>query len=92
MLATLNGLIGGVHFGFGKGIGALMGGTIIAYTGSTAKAYRVFGVVSAVCAILYFTYLMAKMCCKKRAVATEAEKGVTKEMKTFVQQPPNAKS
>ena len=34
LLATLNGLAGGMHYGFGKGTGGLIGGAIYASTGS----------------------------------------------------------
>ena len=34
-LATLTGITGGAHFGFGKGVGGLVGGVIIEITKST---------------------------------------------------------
>ena len=40
LLATLTGFIGGLHYGFGKGTGALVGGAVIAVTGSTAMSFR----------------------------------------------------
>ena len=39
-LATLNGLSGGAHFGFGKGMGGLVGGVLKDQLGSTAMAFR----------------------------------------------------
>ena len=36
LLATLNGLAQGLHYGFGRGIGGLIGGAIISFTGSIA--------------------------------------------------------
>ena len=39
-LATLNGLAGGAHFGFGKGMGGLVGGILKDQLGSTAIAFR----------------------------------------------------
>merc|ERR1712008_356087 len=56
LLATLNGLAGGFHGGFGKGTGALIGGAIIAYTGSVAIAFRYFGAAAAVFGFIYFIY------------------------------------
>lgn len=56
LLATLNGMAGGMHYGFGKGTGGLIGGAIIAATGSIAIAFRYFGVASAVCGLIYFSY------------------------------------
>ena len=56
MLATLNGLVGGLHYGFGKGTGSLLGGFIISASGSTAYAFRVFGFASVALAVLYIFY------------------------------------
>ena len=42
LLATLNGLAGGFHYGFGKGTGGLIGGAIIAYTGSIATGKVIY--------------------------------------------------
>ena len=56
LLATLNGLAGGMHYGFGKGTGGLIGGAIIAYTGSIALAFRYFGVGAAIFGVIYFAY------------------------------------
>ena len=39
-LATLTGLSGGAHFGFGKGIGGLVGGVIKDQYASTSFAFR----------------------------------------------------
>ena len=39
-LATLNGMAGGAHFGFGKGIGGLLGGVLKDQLGSMAIAFR----------------------------------------------------
>jgi len=39
LLATLSGVAGGLHYGFGKGAGSLIGGAIIAST-TTATAFR----------------------------------------------------
>ena len=40
MLATLNGLFGGIHYGLGKGTGSLIGGALIAVTGSISETFR----------------------------------------------------
>ena len=40
-LATLNGLAGGAHFGFGKGVGGLVGGLLKDNFG-TFMAFRLF--------------------------------------------------
>ena len=39
-LATMTGLSGGAHFGFGKGIGGLFGGILKDQLNSTALAFR----------------------------------------------------
>ena len=39
-LATLTGLSGGAHYGFGKGVGGLVGGLLKETFGSTAVAFR----------------------------------------------------
>ena len=39
-LATLNGMAGGAHFGFGKGVGGLLGGILKDQLGSMAIAFR----------------------------------------------------
>ena len=39
-LATLNGMAGGAHFGFGKGVGGLLGGILKDQLGSMAMAFR----------------------------------------------------
>ncbi len=39
-LATLTGLSGGAHYGFGKGVGGLVGGVLKETFGSTAVAFR----------------------------------------------------
>ena len=56
LLATLNGLAGGMHYGFGKGTGGLIGGAIIATTGSIALAFRYFGVGATIFGLIYFLY------------------------------------
>ena len=64
LLATLNGIAGGVHYGMGKGCGSLVGGYLISVTGNTALVYRYFGVFAAVCGLIYFIYefLLVRIC------------------------------
>ena len=52
-LATLTGLYGGAHNGFGKGCGGLIGGIFIEQTKSTHKAFRYFGIAAASFAALF---------------------------------------
>lgn len=70
LLATLNGLIGGIHYGFGKGTGSLIGGALIAATGSTAYSFRIFGYVSAAGAVAYTFY---QYCISAREEEVEEE-------------------
>ena len=44
-LATLNGLAGGAHFGFGKGVGGLVGGLLKDNFG-TFMAFRLHNMVT----------------------------------------------
>jgi len=81
LLATLNGLAGGFHYGFGKGTGALIGGAIIAYTGSVAIAFRYFGAAAAVFGFIYFIYEYGYVkLCKPKSSAEKEEKTNTKEI------------
>merc|ERR1719369_1310662 len=52
-LATLTGLAGGAHFGFGKGMGGLVGGVLKDQFASTAFAFRTFGIAAFVFGALY---------------------------------------
>ena len=52
-LATLTGITGGAHFGFGKGVGGLVGGVIIEVTKSTKMAFYYFGLFSFGCGGFY---------------------------------------
>ena len=45
-LATLTGIAGGAHHGFGKGVGGLAGGIIIEVTKSTKMAFYYFSMIS----------------------------------------------
>jgi len=52
-LATLTGITGGAHFGFGKGVGGLVGGVIIEVTKSTKMAFYYFGLFAFTCGGAY---------------------------------------
>lgn len=56
LLATFNGIAGGLHYGIGRGCGGLIGGYLISVTGDIALVFRMFGVVSAVCGVIYLSY------------------------------------
>ena len=58
-LATLNGLSGGMHFGFGKGMGGLVGGVLKDQLGSTALAFRTFGIAGFVFGLIYAIFYWA---------------------------------
>jgi len=87
-LATLNGVVGGIHFGFGKGFGSLIGGNIISISGSTAKAYRAFGFFAGVLTIVYFVYIrfLRKFCTGSRRLSEQEDRNIrdNQEMKSFI--------
>ena len=62
LLATFNGIAGGLHYGIGRGCGGLIGGYLISLTGDIALVFRLFGVVSALCGVIYLSY---EYCVKK---------------------------
>ena len=65
-LATLTGLTGGAHAGFGKGVGGLAGGVIIEVTKNTKVAFFYFGLFSFTCSGLLLGVLgVSRLCCKK---------------------------
>ena len=81
LLATLNGLAGGFHYGFGKGTGGLIGGAIIAYTGSIAIAFRYFGAAAAVFGFIYFIYEYGYVkLCKPKSSEEKEESTNSKEI------------
>ena len=49
-------MAGGAHFGFGKGVGGLLGGVLKDQLKSMALAFRVFSCISFVSAFLYGLY------------------------------------
>ncbi|XP_055331682.1 major facilitator superfamily domain-containing protein 6-like isoform X2 [Paramacrobiotus metropolitanus] len=51
-LATLQGIVGGMHYGIGRGAGALIGGLMIRAVGARV-AWRIFGVVCFGCGFVY---------------------------------------
>jgi hypothetical protein len=81
LLATLNGLVGGIHYGFGRGTGSLLGGAIAAYSGSVRHAFWAFGIGALVCALIYafYEHVVQRWCCARDSdgavvtVATETE-------------------
>ena len=84
-LATLTGLTGGAHAGFGKGLGGLAGGIIIEGTKNTKMAFYYFGIFSFACgggtlAML----LLCKLCCRfARKEAPRQEEGEEDEGTAF---------
>ena len=72
-LATLTGIAGGAHAGFGKGVGGLAGGIIIEGTKNTKMAFYYFGLYSFGCAgVALVMFIIGKLFCK-RATAKETE-------------------
>ena len=72
-LATLTGIAGGAHAGFGKGVGGLAGGIIIEGTKNTKMAFYYFGLYSFGCAgVASIMFIIGKLFCK-RATVKETE-------------------
>jgi len=57
-LATLTGMAGGAHYGFGKGVGGLVGGVLKDQLGSMALAFRTFGIASFAFGIIYALFYL----------------------------------
>ncbi|XP_077263889.1 uncharacterized protein LOC143898355 [Temnothorax americanus] len=55
--SSIQGLLGGIYYGVGKGSGSLIGGYLIKYFG-TRPTYRIFAVVTLVTGIIYFIFNM----------------------------------
>lgn len=55
-LATMTGLAGGAHYGFGKGVGGLVGGVLKDQFSSTALAFRYFGIAAFLFGVLYAVF------------------------------------
>ncbi|XP_071564359.1 uncharacterized protein [Temnothorax nylanderi] len=55
--SSIQGLLGGVYYGVGKGSGSLIGGYLMKYFG-TRPTYRIFAVVTLVTGIIYFIFNM----------------------------------
>lgn len=88
-LATLTGITGGAHFGFGKGVGGLVGGVIIEVTKSTKMAFYYFGLVSFGCGGLYgivvnILRIVKRSSKVKRSPQTEEEKNEEKTAEPFL--------
>ncbi|XP_024869158.1 uncharacterized protein LOC112452926 [Temnothorax curvispinosus] len=62
--SSIQGLLGGVYYGVGKGSGSLIGGYLMKYFG-TRPTYRIFAVVTLVTGIIYFIFNMTYL--KKRS-------------------------
>lgn len=73
-LATLTGLYGGMHNGFGMGSGGLLGGILIEQTKSTHKAFRIFGIGAAVCTGIFVFYWFFDYQRKKNVTITKIER------------------
>ena len=87
LLATLNGLAGGFHYGFGKGTGGLIGGAIITYTGSIATAFRYFGAGAAIFGLIYFLYEFGyvKLCRQKEKNEKKPIKETLESLEPFLE-------
>lgn len=88
-LATLTGITGGAHFGFGKGVGGLVGGVIIEVTKSTKIAFYYFGLVSFGCGGFYgivvnILRLVRKSSKVKTSPRNEEEKDEEKTAEPFL--------
>ncbi|KAI0215780.1 Major facilitator superfamily domain-containing protein 6, partial [Lamellibrachia satsuma] len=59
---TMQGIIGALHFGFGRGVGNLEGGQLIELYG-TAEMFRIHGISACVLLVLYF---LAQQLCINR--------------------------
>ena len=71
-LATLTGIAGGAHAGFGKGVGGLAGGIIIEGTKNTKMAFYYFGLYSFGCGgVALIIFIIGKLFCK--GVATKED-------------------
>jgi hypothetical protein len=69
-LATLTGIVGGAHAGFGKGVGGLAGGIIIEGTKNTKVAFYYFGLYSFACSGVLLMFLaIGKLFFKKNIKA-----------------------
>ena len=65
-LATLTGIAGGAHHGFGKGVGGLAGGIIIEITKSTKMAFYYFSLLSFGSGAVYGVFAHATNWYKKK--------------------------
>jgi len=97
LLATLTGLKGGSHDGFGKGFGGLLGGILITYTRSTHRAFWNFGVMAFVLSIVYASFVslfMVKRYKMKSRNVSRCDNGAAtlpkpgKEQKPFLDKAP----
>jgi len=93
LLATLSGLKGGCHDGFGKGLGGLLGGVMIEVTKSTHRAFWYFGVTAFVTSVIYAAFVSLFMVKQKMVKSRNASRVETqpvepnpegKEMMPFI--------
>lgn len=87
-LATLTGITGGAHFGFGKGVGGLVGGVIIEITKSTKTAFFYFSLVSFGCGGIYGIVVniirLSKKSSKTKTLKIEKEEEEEENTKPFL--------
>ncbi|XP_064113349.1 uncharacterized protein LOC135219996 isoform X1 [Macrobrachium nipponense] len=76
LLATMTGVAGAVHYSFGKGLGALLGGYLIAAI-NTSNAFKVYGVIALSGGVFYFS---AYHCYLQKFIATKAPTFPEKEL------------
>ena len=75
------------HLYLTKGTGGLIGGAIIAYTGSIAMAFRYFGIGAAVFGFIYFIYEFGyvKLCRPKKKEDSTNTKEMLETMEPFLE-------
>ncbi|XP_057330117.1 uncharacterized protein LOC130670705 [Microplitis mediator] len=79
--SSIQGLLGGLYYGVGKGAGSLMGGFIMKAVG-TRPTYQIFSVVSLVSGLIYFFF---NMCYLQKRPQVEGNDIVKKEPKKSVE-------
>lgn len=58
LTATMQGTMGGIHYGIGRGAGSFAGGLLMQHFGAR-KTFRIMGITSATAGIIAFIYYMA---------------------------------
>ena len=64
LTATIQGTVGSIHYGVGRGLGSFIGGGLMAAFGARI-AFRSMGIGAGVCAIVYATFHYSKLICRK---------------------------